>query len=161
MKPVINLNELKYENDHHNDFYQGKSASISELIGAQKLGYNLSICSPGKSTCPFHNHHNEEEMFLILEGEALLRYGDKEYPLKPMDIVACPTGGRETAHQIINTGKVDLKYLSLSTKEKVEVCEYPDSDKTGVFIGQKGKRILREIHKSKAVVDYYKDEPKG
>jgi uncharacterized cupin superfamily protein len=42
-------------------------------------------------------------------------------------VVACPTGGPEVAHQIINTGVADLRYLALSTQVAVEICEYPDT----------------------------------
>jgi len=42
-------------------------------------------------------------------------------------------GGKETAHQIINTGDVELKYLAVSTKLSPEIAEYPDSGKFGVL----------------------------
>ena len=44
-------------------------------------------------------------------------------------MIACPTGGPEVAHQIINTGSVDLRYLALSNLVDIEACEYPDSNK--------------------------------
>jgi uncharacterized cupin superfamily protein len=111
MKPVINLDELDVVSEEDGPF-AGKYGVIGERIGAQKLGYNLTICPPGKKVCPFHNHRVDEEMFFILEGEGLLRFGDKEYPLRKHDIVACPAGGPDVAHQIVNTGKTDLKYLA-------------------------------------------------
>jgi uncharacterized cupin superfamily protein len=103
-KPVINLDELEIISDEDGPF-AGKFGLIAERIGAQKLGYNLTICPPGKKVCPFHNHHVNEEMFFILEGEGVLRFGEQEYPLRKYDIVACPPGGRAVAHQIVNTGR--------------------------------------------------------
>lgn len=152
MKPIINIDELVFESDGPDS--PGHTAVVSDGIGAKKLGYNISVCPPGKSVCPFHNHRINEEMFFILEGEGLLRFGDKEYPLRKFDFVACPPGGREVAHQMINTGKVDLKYLALSTMIPEEVCEYPDSDKVGVFIGKQGKREYRKLFKASEDVDY-------
>ena len=138
-------------------FRAGTVRSVTKS-GAKKLGYNLTICAPGKKVYPFHNHHVNEEMFFILEGEGLLRFGDDEYPLRKHDIVACPPGKRDVAHQIINTGKTDLKYLALGTRERVEVAEYPDSDKVGVLVGEYVKHDLRFIFKADQSVDYFEGE---
>ncbi len=154
MKPVINLDELELEDEPAKGHFQQKFGVISPKIGAQKLGYNLTICPPGKRACPLHNHHINEEMFFILEGEGLLRFGDREVPLRKHDVIACPPGKRDVAHQIINTGSVDLKYLAVSTMERGEVAEYPDSDKVGVFIGEYGKMDLRLLFRASQAVDY-------
>ena len=143
MKPVINIADLEYVSDGPN--VPGKSASVATLIGAKKLGYNVSLCPPGKSVCPFHNHHVNEEMIFILQGDGTLRFGDQSYSLQSGDFVACPPGGREVAHQIINTGTVDLKYIALSTLLDEEICEYPDSNKVGVFVGEQVNRKLRKL----------------
>ncbi|MCJ8323265.1 MAG: cupin domain-containing protein [Rhizobiales bacterium] len=144
MKPVINIDELEFVEDGENT--PGRHSPVASKIGAKKLGYNISICPPGKSTCPFHNHRINEEMFMILEGTGLLRFGDKEYALRQGDIIACPPGDASVAHEIINTGKVDLKYLSLATAINDEVCEYPDSGKVGIYVGEAGNRFRHLYH---------------
>jgi uncharacterized cupin superfamily protein len=73
--------------------------SIGRHIEARKLGYNLTVVPPGKTQCPFHCHHGEEEMFLILEGQGKLRFGDQRYPIRKHDVIACPQGGPEVAHR--------------------------------------------------------------
>lgn len=88
---------------------------------------------PGKRGFPFHNHRENEEVFFILNGTGEIRIGDKIYLLRPGDIVACQAGGPETAHQIINTGAIDLCYLALSTKCSPDIIEYPDSGKFRVI----------------------------
>ena len=152
MKPVINLVELEIVS-HEDGPFAGKYGVIGERIGAQKLGYNLTICPPGEKVCPFHNHRVEEEMFFVLEGEGLLRFGDKEYPLRKYDVIACPPGGPETAHQIINDSDAELAYLSVSTMLPVEVCEYPDSKKIGAFGGG-----VRHMTRAEHNLDYWVDE---
>jgi uncharacterized cupin superfamily protein len=139
--PVLNLDEVVVKTPTPAQPPQGATAErydlrrgeIASRIGARKLGYRLIVVAPGKRSCPFHSHHEEEEMFLILEGNAELRYGDQRHPLKSGDVVACPPGGPETAHQIINTGGTELRYLAVSTMAPIEICEYPDSGKFGVF----------------------------
>src|ERR1700704_1519098 len=104
MKPIMNLDEVKPDDVEENGLYPSSRGPISAHIGAQKLGYNLTILPPGKAQCPFHSHHGEEEMFFILEGEGELRFADQRYPIRKNDVIACPTGGAEVSHQIINTG---------------------------------------------------------
>jgi len=157
MKPVINLDELEFES-YDNGPFGGRFGVISDRIGGRKLGYNLSITPPGKRTCPFHNHHNNEEMFLVLEGEGRLRFGKEEYPLRRHDVVACPPGTREVAHQIINSGTTDLICLALSTRERTEVVEYPDSNKIAALVGEPGKSDLRAVFRAEQCVDYFDRE---
>lgn len=156
VKPVLNLDELEFVSDGPGA--PGNTAPVATRIGARKLGYNVSVCPPGKSVCPFHNHRINEEMFFVLEGEGLLRFGEREYPLRQGDFVACPPGGREVAHQMINTGETDLRYLALSTKIPEEICEYPDSDKVGVFIGDHGQFALRHLFRAGTAVPYMDGE---
>jgi uncharacterized cupin superfamily protein len=70
-------------------------------------------------------------MFFILEGEGEIRVGEETLALRTGDVVCCPTGGPETAHQIVNTmDQGDLKYLAVSSMAYPDICQYPDSDKT-------------------------------
>src|SRR5262249_17722358 len=139
MKPIVNLDELELKHQAKGPF-EARWAGISKRIGAKRLGYNLTVVPPGKMAVPFHNHRNNEEMFIILDGEGTLRCGDAEYPLRKHDVGAFPPGGREVAHQIINTGTRDLMYLALGTNEPCDIWEYPDSNKTGAYMeGPDGK----------------------
>jgi len=159
MKPITNLDEItEFDDVEENGVYTSKRALFSASIGARQLGYNLTVLPPGKMQCPFHVHHGEEEMFLILEGEGELRFGDQRYPIRKHDVIACPTGGPEVAHQIINTGTTDMRYLALSTLVEVEACEYPDSGKVSVVTGRRGERGLHKIFRAETTVDYYDRE---
>jgi uncharacterized cupin superfamily protein len=157
-KPLVNLNDVEFDDVEDSGYYTSKRARFSASIGARKLGYNLTELPPGKAQCPFHSHRAEEEMFLILEGEGELRFGDQRYDIRKHDVIACPTGGADVAHQIINTGSTPMRYLSLSNVEEVEVCEYPDSNKIGVFAGASGAGGVRGLHRTSSAVDYYDGE---
>jgi len=157
-KPFVNLDEVAFDDIEDNGYYTSRRAQFSAAIGARKLGYNLTVLPPGKAQCPFHSHRAEEEMFLILEGEGELRWGSQRFRIRRHDVIACPTGGPEVAHQIINTGSTDLRYLALSTLADVEACEYPDSNKIGVFAGGPGTPRLRKLVRAEADVDYYDRE---
>ena len=45
-------------------------------------------------------------------------------------MICCPSGGPETAHQIVNDSDADLAYLSISTMMPAEICEYPDWERS-------------------------------
>lgn len=117
------------------DRFGGRIGAIAPTIGARKLGYNLTVVDPGKAAFPKHSHRVNEEMFFILEGQGELRLGDAMHPVRAGDVIACPAGGADTAHQLFNTGEGELKYLAVSTMEYPEVCEYPDSGKYMVRTG--------------------------
>jgi uncharacterized cupin superfamily protein len=157
-KPFVNLGDLEFDDIEDNGYYTSRRARFSAGIGARKLGYNLTELPPGKSQCPFHAHREEEEMFLVLDGEGELRFGDQRFPIRRHDVIACPTGDASVAHQIINTGSTTLRYLALSTVSDTEVCEYPDSHKVGVFVAASGATGLRKMFRVEGDVDYYDRE---
>jgi uncharacterized cupin superfamily protein len=157
-KPIMNLDQVEFDDVEENGYYTSSRGQISDRIGAKLLGYNLTVLPPGKAQCPFHSHRGEEEMFFILEGQGELRFGDQVYPIRRHDVIACPTGGAEVAHQIINTGATEMRYLALSNRVDIEVCEYPDSQKILVAAGPSGARGLRKIIRAENTVDYYDRE---
>lgn len=142
--------------------YDARMGFIGPRVGAQKLGCNLTAVPPGKRAFPRHNHRVNEEMFFVLEGSGEVRIGDKTWPLRAGDIVACPPGGPETAHQIVNTGTAELKYLAVSTRQSPEICDYPDSNKFGVLAewpGPDGKpQAFRVVGRHGESVDYWEGE---
>jgi uncharacterized cupin superfamily protein len=90
---------------------------------------------PGKRAFPFHVHHVNEELFFVLSGSGELRFGDEVYPVRAGDVIASPPGGPEVAHQLVNSGSEELRYLAISTNTQPEVVEYPDSAKFAVLSG--------------------------
>ena len=150
---VVNLGELKLEHFEQGSQFECDAVRIGPLLGAKQLGYSYDVVPPGKRSCPFHSHRGEEEMFFIVKGEATLRYGAETRKIRAGDLICCPTGGPETAHQIINDSQAELAYLSVSTMMPAEICEYPDSKKIGAFGGG-----LRHMTRTQDALDYWVDE---
>jgi uncharacterized cupin superfamily protein len=155
MRPILNLADAEFDDVEDNGRYTSRRATLGARIGARDLGYNLTELPPGKVQCPFHSHRGEEEMFFILEGEGELRFGEARYPIRTHDVIACPTGGPEVAHQIVNTGTTTMRYLAISTLVPVEACEYPDSGK--VLVVTRGGE-LRGMFRAETSVEYYDRE---
>ena len=150
---VVNLDELELEHFEKGERYAGDAVRIGPLLGAKDLGYSYDVVPPGKRSCPFHSHRGEEEMFFIVSGTGTLRYGSETRRIRAGDVICCPTGGPETAHQIVNDSDAPLAYLSVSTMLQAEVCEYPDSRKIGAFGGG-----LRHMTRTDDDVDYWAGE---
>jgi uncharacterized cupin superfamily protein len=170
-KPIINIADVELQlrpaafapTGAAAERYDARMGMIAPRLGAQKLGYNITAVPPGKRAFPFHNHQVNEEMFFVLEGSGEVRIGETTYPIRQGDIVACPPGGKETAHQIINSGSVELKYLAVSTKQSPEIAEYPDTGKFGILAefpaGADGKpRGFRYVGRENLAADYWEGE---
>jgi uncharacterized cupin superfamily protein len=161
--PITNLRELKdFQERSHGDRYASRHVTIGVGLGARKLGYNLTEIPPGKRAFPYHFHHVNEELFLVIEGTGTVRTPAGEFPLGPWDLLCCPAGP-EGAHQIANTGTTPLRYLALSTMQDPEVVEYPDSQKYGVVAGRPpgGRPTDAAFHAfafKKNRVDYWEGE---
>ncbi len=160
-RPVINVADLKLEQWKQGDLYESADASFGSLIGLAGLGISYNEVPPGKSSCPFHNHHVEDELFFVIEGNGEYRFGTARYPIGKGDALGAPAGGQETAHQIINTGSTTLIYLGISTTAKTDIIEYPDSAKFLARAKGDGDRINRFhiIGKQMEELDYWYGEP--
>ena len=150
---VLNLDELKLEHFAKGDKFECSAVRIGPLVGAKSLGYSYDVVPPGRCSCPFHSHRGEEEMFFIVKGKGTLRYGHETRAIRAGDVICCPTGGPETAHQIVNDSDAELAYLSISTMMPAEICEYPDSGKIGAF-GDGLRHMTRKEHH----LDYWTGE---
>jgi uncharacterized cupin superfamily protein len=133
-------------------------ARLGEGTAAKKLGATIDVVAPGKRVCPYHLHHAQEEMFVVLEGSGTLRVAGELLPLKQGDVVFIPAGP-EYPHQILNTSDAPLKYLSISTQEDPEIYEYPDS---GKFLAEgslaSGTPFEALRRRGDADVDYWEGE---
>lgn len=159
--PVVSIAALELEHWSQGTLYESRDTSFGARLGLKDLGIGYGEVPPGKSGCPFHNHHVEDELFVILEGHGTYRFGTERYLVGPGDVLGAPAGGTETAHQIINTGTVPLKYLSISSMAATEICEYPDSGKllakTRVATG--GRTEYSAMRRMGEEIDYWEGEP--
>jgi uncharacterized cupin superfamily protein len=150
---VRNVDDVKLERFERAPLYDTRTGGITEGMAAKKLGAGFDILAPGKIACPYHYHLAQEEMFVILEGEGTLRVAGERVPVRAGDVIVIPPGP-EYPHHLINTGSVSMKYLSISTQERPEVCYYPDSNKLGAFA--KDHRVIQRRGEE---VDYWDGEP--
>ena len=162
---ILNIKDIEYQDWEHGDRFKAQLGEVSSRVGATQLGYNVTVLAPGKRAFPFHCHRVNEEMFFILEGAGEIRIGPDTYPVTKGDIIACPAGGPDTAHQLINTFEdEEMKFLAVGTSMSPEIAEYPDSKKVGVLAkfsatGDGKPTVMRYIIRGQAeMADYWVGE---
>jgi uncharacterized cupin superfamily protein len=158
-RPIVNIADVPLREFGKGERFAAKLGRIGPLLGSTGLGCTLTVVPPGKRAFPFHRHHVNHELFFVLEGAGEYRLGDKRYPVRAGDVISAPAGGE--AHQLINTGSADLRYLSLSTLFEVDVIDYPDSGKLAVSAGVKNLDFKTATYRGMgrlAAADYWDGE---
>ena len=155
---IRNFNDAQVQRLVREPHYDSSGARLARGTAARKLGASIDTLAPGKRGCPYHLHHAQEEMFVVLEGEGTLRVAGEMLPLRAGDVVFVPPGP-EYPHQIINTSGAPLKYLSVSTQESPEICEYPDSGKFLAESISDGATHFDVIHAKGQSIEYWEGEP--
>lgn len=113
--------------------------AISQALGAPRdagvaggghpFDVELARIPPGAANFPFHSHAAQWEMYIVLSGSGEVRAGAEIHPITANESFICPPG---EAHQIRNTGTVDLVYYVIADNPPAEVVHYPDSGKWAV-----------------------------
>jgi uncharacterized cupin superfamily protein len=109
-KNIVNIENLKLDPGPGIEPYLGDFKRPATEMGTKKLGFNVHTTPPGQFSCPYHFHHAEEELFLVLEGKAILRQTEKYREVTKGDLIYFCTG-IEGAHQLYNHGDAELKIL--------------------------------------------------
>jgi uncharacterized cupin superfamily protein len=135
-KVIVNIDDLPLNKSSKGSNFEVGAGEIGLPLGLTVLGAMLHVVPPGKAAFPFHRHHVSDEMFLILSGTGEYRTDKGTFPVKVGDCLGAPAGGM--AHQIINNGKTDLKYIGFSNTTHAEVVDYPDSGNVLVSAGPVG-----------------------
>ena len=104
-------------------------ARVAADAGAQRLGASVVEIGPGALSSPYHIHHGNEELLIVLSGAPELRTPQGLRTLAPGDVVSFPRGG-EGAHRLRNTSREPCRVLFVSEMHLPEVVQYPDTGAT-------------------------------
>jgi uncharacterized cupin superfamily protein len=144
------LEDSELVKTHFGAAYHGLEQEIGQRFGSKNIGFHLEVMNPKTFSCPYHFHTEEEELCLVLEGEAVVRCGGEFRKIKAGDLIYYGTGP-ESAHHMYNHTDKPFRFFILSTRAPEEKCFYPDSNK-------QLDRKTRKITKNNIEVDYFLDE---
>lgn len=141
--------------------YRWNRIRLARRLGGEMLGASIFVMEPGQKSFPYHFHHANEEMLIVLDGNVTVRTPEGETPAVPGDALIF-NRGPGGAHQVINTSDQVVRILMLSTMVEPEIAEYPDSQKIGVFAGRApgaaGPDTLWKYLDGSAELDYFEGE---
>ncbi len=128
MKRISNINNIPREYMDDPDFQSKmKTVLIGDALGCEKIYVNIDYVKPGGKSVKYHSHSKQEEFFLIMSGEGILRMDGQQIPVKVGDVVSKPAG-KDIAHQFINNGSEILQILDMGTREQGDIASYPDEN---------------------------------
>ena len=157
MRPMRRANiadpSFEYDPDDPEPFKAGM-ARLGRELGAKETGASVYELPPGQSICPYHYEYGEEEWVLVLNGRPTVRTPEGSEQLDPFDVVFFPKGP-EGAHQVRNDTDEPARVLMWSQVVYPTATAYPDSDKVGVYTGDKAEDLMA---RRSSKVDYYDGE---
>ena len=101
---------------------------LAAPAGLSEMGASHVVLKPGAWTSQRHWHALEDELLVMLSGEAVLVEDDGETVLRAGDVAAWPKGVRN-GHTIQNRSDGDCSLIAISAGDSAnDYGEYPDID---------------------------------
>jgi mannose-6-phosphate isomerase-like protein (cupin superfamily) len=109
---IRNVVEVMWEDlsGHHGGAYS-KMLVRPEPSGSRLIDYRISTYQPKAYVEP-HAHRIQEQIYHILEGEALMELNGERRVVRRHDVIFVPAG---VTHAIYNTGLADLTFIVVTS----------------------------------------------
>lgn len=120
--------------DRDRDLGGVRGTQLGPRAGSRDLGCAVYELDPGAQATPYHMHHGQEELLVVLSGTPELRTPEGTRALPPGAIVAFPAGAAG-AHRVRNASAEPCRYLMISTLRMPDVAEQLD---TGTVLAMTG-----------------------
>ena len=100
-----------------------QGARLGAAAGAQELGATLYELAPGSAISPYHLHHANEELLIVLSGRPLVRTPEGTRRVEPGAVLSFPRGP-DGAHRIANPDGDAARVLLVSTMNFPDIAEH-------------------------------------
>ena len=159
MSALPNAFEPDFDETSNREGFRGRRAQVGRQAASERLGASVYELEPGNATFPYHYHHGNEELLVVLRGRPHLRTPEGWRELQEGEVVGLPVGERG-AHQVVNRSEEPVSFLVASEMRSPDVVVYPDSDKVGAreHAPGSGREGLRLNFHSTDGVDYWEGE---
>jgi len=113
----------------HNAEVQGRwYRRLAPIAGLTRMGASHVVLKPGAWSSQRHWHAAEDELLVMLAGEAVLVEDGGECVIRPGDVLAWAAGVRN-GHHLQNRSDTDCVFVAISAGSREEDWgEYPDID---------------------------------
>ena len=99
---------------------------IAPAAGLEDFGVSHVVLQPGAWSSQRHWHEGEDEVVIMLSGEAVLVDDNGETPMLPGDIAAFPKNDRN-GHVLQNRSDAPCVFVAVGRPAETD-CHYPDID---------------------------------
>jgi uncharacterized cupin superfamily protein len=100
---------------------------LAPVAGLTLMGASHVVLKPGGWSSHRHWHESEDEMVIMLSGEAVLIEDDGETVMRTGDVAAWPAGVRN-GHHLINRSDVDCAFIAIGAGDPSTGGGYSDID---------------------------------
>ena len=101
---------------------------LAPAAGLTRMGASHVTLAPGAWSSQRHWHRGQDELLVMLEGEAVLVEDEGETPVRPGDVLAWPAGV-ENGHHLQNRSDAPCVFVAISAGPREDDSgEYPDID---------------------------------
>lgn len=99
---------------------------LGPAAGLADFGASHVTLKPGAMSSQRHWHQGEDELVIMLSGEAVLVEDEGETVMRPGDVAAFPKGVAN-GHHLINRSARDCVFVAVGRMADSD-CHYPDID---------------------------------
>jgi uncharacterized cupin superfamily protein len=133
-----NINRPAWDLERPEPPFHARVMRVAHHAGSAELGASLFELDAGGAVSPYHVHHGNEELLIVLSGTPQLRTPDGVRELEAGAVVAFPRGPAG-AHRITNPADASeaARLLIVSTMHFPDVVEHLD---TGTWLAVTGPR---------------------
>lgn len=108
------------------DLGNARGTRLGPGAGMVQLGCSVFELDPGGQAAPYHLHHANEELLIVLTGTLELRTPDGVRTVTRGAVVAFPAGA-QGAHRLRNSSAEKARYLLVSTMRFPEIADQLDT----------------------------------
>lgn len=100
---------------------------LAPASGLTLFGASHVTLKPGAWSSQRHWHDGEDELVVMLAGEAVLIDDSGEHVMRPGDVAAFPAG-EENGHHLVNRSDTDCVFVAISAGDRESGGGYSDID---------------------------------
>ena len=103
-----------------------RGSRLAPGLGLSELGCALYELDPGAQAAPYHSHHGNEELLIVISGELELRTPEGKRTVTAGSVVGFPVGDAG-AHRLRNVSEEPARYVLVSTMRFPDIAEQLDT----------------------------------
>ena len=109
-----NIYETDWDATQDQPGFEWHRIRLASRLGGEMVGASIYVIEPGQKSFPYHFHHGNEEMLIVLEGQVTVRTPEGEEPAGPSHSRCanlCPAG--LASHQALKVARICSRLSAL------------------------------------------------